>query len=170
MTRMTRLRFGGLFEILTFGDLGRLVKHLKHELRIRISEEIGLDTSDDRAGRLLQDYIFLIKDLRNAIAHDSVVYDGRYIKNPGLNNKCIDYIENVTSIRGINFTTFEDTLILICYFLKLFGVPKRQIKTLVNNYISVTTSFVSEMNDSSLTDRQIRADTLSKARKILLFL
>lgn len=159
-----------LFEILTFGELGSLVQHLKQELRVKISKEIGLDTSNDRAGKLLENYIFLIKDLRNAIAHDSVVYDGRFIKNPGLNRECITYMENKTSITGINFTTFEDTLILVCYFLKLFGVPKRQIKTLVNNYVSITTSFISDIDNPPLTAQQIRSDTLSKARRILSFL
>lgn len=71
----------GLFEILTFGDLGHLVDGLKRDLRITISKNLGLKLNDDRNAKNLQHFIFLIKDLRNAIAHDNVIYDGRFIKN-----------------------------------------------------------------------------------------
>lgn len=163
----------GLFEILMFGDLGQLTRCLKLDLRKKISQEIGLNLQNDKEARMLEHYIFLIKDLRNAIAHDNVVYDGRFIQNTkakGLRNDCITYLENKTSIKGINFNTIEDILILVCYLLKLLGVQKRQIKSLVNSYISLTKDFIADMNDPAITSKQIRSDTLSKANKILAFL
>lgn len=163
----------GLFEILMFGDLGNLVKCLKLDLRKQISKEIGLDLKADPRARMLEHYIFLIKDLRNAIAHDNVVYDGRFIKNTknkGVREGCITYLEEKTGISGINFSTIEDLLILVCYLLKLFGVQKRQIKSLVNGYIDITNNFIADINDTKITSYQIRIDTISKAHKILNFL
>lgn len=163
----------GLFEILMFGDLGNLVKCLKLDLRKRISKEIGLDLKKDPTARMLEHYIFLIKDLRNAIAHDNVIYDGRFIKNTkskGIRSGCITYLMQETGISNINFYNVEDLLILVCYLLKLFGVQKRQIKALVNRYIDITTEFIIDISDKKITSLQIREDTISKAHKILDFL
>lgn len=163
----------GLFEIITFGDFGKLVQCLKLDLRKKISSEIGINSVHDQDARILENYIFLIKDLRNSIAHDNVVYDGRFIKNKkasGVRKNAIKHLETETNIPGINFSNIEDLLILICYLLKRFGIQKRQIKSLVNSYVNLTNDFIADINDSDITDYQIRADTLSKAKKILLFI
>ena len=163
----------GLFEILTFGDLGNLVRFLKRDLRREISREIGISLNNDPHAKVIEQYIFLIKDLRNAIAHDNVVYDGRFIKNSkgrGIRKSCIQHLETETKITNINFSCIEDLLILICYLLKLFKVEKRAIKSLVNRYIDLTNDFINDINDPLITKRQIRVDTIAKAKKILVFL
>ena len=69
-----------LFEIMTLGDIGYLLSCLNSNVRESISKKIGLNLSADTNRTLVFKYVYLLKDLRNAIAHNSVVFDTRFNK------------------------------------------------------------------------------------------
>ena len=67
-----------IFEIITLGEFGNLISTLNLQIRKEISKDIGLNIAFDSNGILVQSIIFMIKELRNAIAHNNVVFDTRF--------------------------------------------------------------------------------------------
>ena len=67
-----------LFEIMTMGDLGYLLSCLTYSVRDDISKRLSINVSCDTDRQLIYKYIYTLKDLRNAIAHNSVVFDTRF--------------------------------------------------------------------------------------------
>ena len=64
-----------IFEILTMGDFGYLLSCLTIDMREKVSRAIGINLSSDTYRELLYKYVYALKDLRNAIAHNDVVYE-----------------------------------------------------------------------------------------------
>ena len=62
------------------GDFGYLLSCLTENVRKKISINIGLNLSSDTNYTLVYKYVYALKDLRNAIAHNDVVYDTRFRK------------------------------------------------------------------------------------------
>ena len=112
-----------LFEIIMMGDFGFLLSCLTYDVRDDISKRIGLNLSPDTNRQLIYKYIYTLKDLRNAIAHNSVIFDTRFrnIDPTKAMKKCL---EQAVGLSYVNFRTIGDYLILMCYFLKLLGVTK----------------------------------------------
>lgn len=67
-----------LFEIMTMGDFGYLLSCLTFDVRDDISRHLGLNLSADTNRELIYKYMYTLKDLRNAIAHNAVVFDTRF--------------------------------------------------------------------------------------------
>lgn len=131
---------GAIFEILTMGDFGYLLSCLIIDMREKVSRSIGINLSSDTYRELLYKYVYALKDLRNAIAHNDVVYDTRFKKmDPSRPMKQCLILE--MGMPYINFKTIGDYIILICYYLKLLKVSKTEIKSFIREFESV--SFVS---------------------------
>lgn len=61
--------------------------------------------------------IFTIKDLRNAIAHNNIIFDTRF-KTNNVNNRLKALLEVETNIQNINFNNIDAYIILITYILR----------------------------------------------------
>lgn len=134
-----------LFEIMTMGDLGYLLSCLKKDVREDISKRIGLNLSSDTDRQLLYKYIYTLKDLRNAIAHNSVVFDTRFRNidpTPAMKQCLISEI----GLPYINFKTIGDYVILMCYYLKMLHVPKTNIKAFIREFEKLTSEYRSSVN------------------------
>ena len=104
-----------IFEILTIGDFGYLLSCLTIDMREKVSRLLGINLSRDPHRELLYKYVFALKDLRNAIAHNDMIYDTRFRKtNPSKPMKQCLILE--MNMPYINFKTIGDYIILICYF------------------------------------------------------
>ena len=101
-----------IFEILTMGDFGHLLSSLTINMREKISRAIGLNLSCDTYRELLYKYVYALKDLRNAIAHNDVVYDTRFREmDPSRPMRQCLILE--VGLPYINFKTIGDYIILI---------------------------------------------------------
>lgn len=83
-----------------------------------------------------QRLIYSTKDLRNAIAHNDVIFDCRF-KSGNIDRQVKHAIENATGVTGLNFVTITDYLILIIYQLKLFHVTKTEMKRMIACFDSI---------------------------------
>lgn len=140
-----------LFEIMTMGDFGYLLSCLTYSARDRISKQLGLNLSCDTDRQLVYKYIYALKELRNAIAHNAVVFDTRFRSmDPGpAMKRCL---ENTIHLPYVNFKTIGDYVVLMCYYLKLLHVSKTEIKAfirsfekIINNYRSTVSPAVSSV-------------------------
>lgn len=153
-----------LFEVLMMGDFGFLLSCLTDSVRDDISKRIGFHLACDTGRQLVYRYIYLLKDLRNAIAHNAVVFDTRF-KNDKPNKAMKQCLIQEIGLPYVNFETIGDYVILICYYLKLLHVPKTEIKTFIRNFEKITDEYMNSVN-SSVTAMVIHPDL--KARMLSL--
>ena len=129
-----------IFEILTMGNLGYLLSCLTINMREKVSRAIGINLSCDTYRELLYKYVFALKDLRNAIAHNDIVYDTRFKKmDPSRAMKQCLILE--MGMPYINFKTIGDYIILICYYLKLLKVSKTEIIAFILECEKITNDY-----------------------------
>ena len=136
-----------LFEIMTMGDFGYLLSCLTYDVRDDISRRIGLNLSSDTDRQLIFKYIYTLKDLRNAIAHNSVVFDTRFRNidpTPAMKQCLISEI----GLPYVNFKTIGDYVILMCYYLKMLHVPKTEIKAFIRDFEKLTSDSGASVNPS----------------------
>ena len=131
--------------ILTMGDFGYLLSCLTIDMREKVSRSIGINLSSDTYRELLYKYVYALKDLRNAIAHNDVVYDTRFKKmDPSRPMKQCLILE--MGMPYINFKTIGDYIILICYYLKLLKVSKTEIKSFIREFEKITREYEASVN------------------------
>ncbi len=139
-----------IFEILTMGDFGYLLSCLTQDMRRKISREIGINLSCDTNCELIYKYVYALKDLRNAIAHNDVVYDTRFRKiDPSRPMRQCLILE--TGLPYVNFKTIGDYIVLTCYFLKLLHVSKTEIKAFVREFEKITAEYKNAVSVSVST-------------------
>ena len=163
-----------IFEILTMGNFGYLLSCLTIDMREKVSRAIGINLSCDTYRELLYKYVFALKDLRNAIAHNDIVYDTRFKKmDPSRAMRQCLILE--MGMPYINFKTIGDYIILICYYLKLLKVSKTEIIAFIRKFEKITNDYaISVKHDvSSITihpDLASRMDLLKNTKKFYLIL
>ncbi|MBQ4523795.1 MAG: Abi family protein [Lachnospiraceae bacterium] len=149
-----------IFEILTMGDFGYLLSCLTMDMREKISREIGINLSCDTYRELVYKYVYTLKDLRNAIAHNDVVYDTRFRKiDPSKPMKQCLILE--VGLPYINFKTIGDYIILICYYLKLLKVSKTELKAFIREFEKITQEYKNSVN-SNVSAVTIHPDLTSR--------
>lgn len=134
-----------LFEIMTMGDFGYLLSCLTYDVRDDISKRLGLNTSCDTGRQLVYKYIYTLKDLRNAIAHNAVVFDTRF-RNIEPTNSMKQCLKFEIGLPYINFKTIGDYMVLMCYYLKLLKVLKAEIQIFIKNFEEATENYKYAVN------------------------
>ncbi|MCD8109558.1 MAG: Abi family protein [Clostridiales bacterium] len=134
-----------LFEIMTMGDFGYLLSCLTYDVRDDISKSIGLNLACDTDRQLIYKYIYTLKDLRNAIAHNAVIFDTRF-RNIDPSKAMKQCLEIEIGLPYVNFKTIGDYVLLMCYYLKLLKVPKTEIKSFVRSFEKITDEYRASVN------------------------
>lgn len=127
------LHIWGIFELLSLGEFGHFVSCLNKPCREKNSIKLGIQQSDDTNSMMPQRLLYTTKDLRNAIAHNDVVFDTRF-KTGSIDKQISNAISNATSVSGITFDTITDYLVLLTYQLKLIGISKTELRRLIAGF------------------------------------
>lgn len=123
-----------IFEVINLGEFGFFLQCLNQNTRIAIAEDLNMHTTNhDQNGRIVEDIIFLIKELRNAVAHNSVVFDCRF-KKMNSPSRLKEYLQSETGINNITFDTIVDYFIIVIFLLKKLGVTKTELKQIVRKF------------------------------------
>lgn len=123
-----------IFEVISLGEFGFFLQCLNQTTRTEIAKDLGMHTtSHNQDGRIVEQIIFLIKELRNSVAHNSVVFDCRFRKsNPPSRLK--SYLQSETRISNIQFDNIVDYFIIVIFILKKLGITKTELKRLIRNF------------------------------------
>lgn len=100
----------------------------------------------------------------NAVAHNAVIFDTRFRKidvTPAM-RQCL-MLE--ISLPYINFKTLGDYVILVCYYLKLLKISKRDIKSFIHAFETITSDYKKEVNPS-VASKVIHADWPYRMEKL----
>lgn len=149
-----------IYELLSLGEFGHFVSCLNFPCRQAISSKLGIRASDDSNALLPQRLIYVIKDLRNAIAHNDVVFDTRFRTNK-IDRQVCNAISNATNVPNLNFETITDYLVLIVYLLSLLRISKNDSKRLISSYIECTERLRKAI-PANVYSQIIRTDNSSK--------
>lgn len=134
-----------LLEIMSLGEFANLLSCLTLDCREDISKRLGLNLRSDTNRELVYDYLYTIKDLRNALAHNAVIFDTRFRqKDPS--RAMTKTLADEMGLSYVNFKTIGDYLILICYYLKLLKIPKIEIKAFIREFEKITEDYKRAVN------------------------
>lgn len=136
-----------LFEIMTMGDLGYLLSCLTYDVRDDISRRLGFNVSCDTNRQLIYKYIYTLKDLRNAIAHNAVVFDTRF-RNIDPTSAMKQCLKLEIGLPYVNFKTIGDYIILMCYYMKLLKVSKTEINAFIREFEKIINRYVQAVNSN----------------------
>lgn len=108
-----------IFELLTLGEFSSLLETLGNDIIRDISANAGIDKHRDKSGRILCDAVDAVKDLRNAVAHNDAVFDGRFQvgESPSPLKR---YVESAAGVNNVDFRGITDYILLLCGMLKGF--------------------------------------------------
>lgn len=123
----------GIFEVMTLGEFGALFSCLNYTVRCSISKEVGLHQPSDTDGFLMKKIIFALKELRNAVAHNNVVFDTRFSRS-SIDSAVTSSLVNETGIHNITFKSIADYIILVVYLLKCVGTARRDMNRLIDDF------------------------------------
>lgn len=136
-----------LFEIMTMGDFGYLLSCLTYDVRDDISRRLGLNVCCDTNRQLIYKYIYTLKDLRNAIAHNAVVFDTRF-RNIDPTNAMKQCLKLEIGLPYVNFKTIGDYIVLMCYYMKLLKVSKTEINSFIREFEKITNHYRQAVNSA----------------------
>ena len=97
----------GIFEVLTLGEFGNLFSCLDGKIRRAVSVQLGLHQPSDSDAFLTRKIIFAIKELRNAVAHNDVIFDTRFSRS-SIDSALSNSLEIKTGIKNIRFKSITD--------------------------------------------------------------
>lgn len=137
LNKDVNLPIWAIFELLSLGEFGHFVSCLNTDCRRDVSKKLGIRQSDDSEAALPEKLIYAVKDLRNAIAHNDVIFDTRF-RTGHIDSQVGSAISNATGVRDIRFNTITDYLVLIVYLMKLMHVPKTELKKLITSFVECT--------------------------------
>lgn len=144
------------FEIINMGDLGKFISCLIYPVRDKISNQLSLKVSYDTDRQLVYKYIYLLKDLRNAVAHNAVVFDTRFREfdpNPSMKRCLVQEI----GLSFVNFKSIEDYVMLMCFYLKALEVPKGEIRSFIRDFEKIVDDYKKSVS-SSVASMVVRND------------
>ncbi|MFC5713838.1 Abi family protein [Thalassorhabdus alkalitolerans] len=124
-----------VFEILDMGNFGLFLKCLNEPIRIDNCNNIKLThASIVNDGNLVQDIIFTLKELRNSVAHNNVIFDCRFAGGTHAMNSVKTYVSVEVGVPNIEFKFLVDYFILVVLLLKKLGYNKTELKRIIKQF------------------------------------
>lgn len=153
-----------IFEIISLGDFAELIYCLNNDVRISVQEDLGLKTGSDTGNQLLSNIVFTLKSLRNAVAHNNVVFDTRF-KDREPNKNVLAWIHMELNISDINFKDIVDYVILICCILKKIECDNEMICKFVDEFRLIIDTAYKELS-SEIYMKIIPTNTRNKLESL----
>ena len=133
-----------IFEILSLGEFGTLFDCASTKVKLYVSKIMKLPTNLDSDGNITKIFIFTLKDLRNAIAHNNVIFDTRF-KTGKIDKRLVGLLEKELEIHNINFNYMDAYVSMITYFLIRMGETKDLCERFILEYQEQTEELRNEL-------------------------
>lgn len=112
------------FESLTLGEFGNFYSCSNKNIRNKVSQRLNLPVNLNDDGFLPAEIIFTLKNLRNAIAHNGIVFDTRFATSK-IPNRINRLLTQELKIKHIDFNYIISYVALIVYLLVNLGENKK---------------------------------------------
>ncbi|MBQ9538483.1 MAG: Abi family protein, partial [Treponema sp.] len=121
------------FESLTLGEFGVFLSCTNRNIKMAVSEKLGLRKSLNADGDILTDIIFCLKDLRNAIAHNGVIFDTRFARSK-VKPRISKLLQDEMGVSNVDFSFIVSYVVLIVYLLKTLKESSKDCRSFINEY------------------------------------
>lgn len=158
----------GIFEIMTLGEFGTFFSCLNYTVRSSVSRELGLHQPSDTDGFLTRKIIFALKELRNAVAHNNVIFDTRFSRS-NIDSAVTSSLINETGIQNISFKSITDYMILVVYLLKCVGTACKDMRRLIDDFQNELENFRKQL-PYPIYARIVATDTRRKINDLRQFI
>lgn len=149
-----------IFEMLTLGNFGDFVHCLEYNCRKQLSKDLRIYQAYDPKARLPETIIYTIRELRNAVAHNDVVFDTRFKTSKIAQALCKSLI-NDTKVTGIDFYSITDYLILVIYLGKNLGFSRMELNRAISGFVNAAETLRIQI-PFNLFSQIIHTDTRNK--------
>lgn len=151
------------FEVTTLGDLGAFIENLSVSDKRRLCENIGFDLHGGYNPILLVKSIYLLKDLRNAVAHNKPVFDCRFLTGGIPQSLCV-YFSDKFNIDGYDFTfnSITDYVALVYHFMSILQFTKTECNSLIRDYRKYVFSLQNSEFKESIFNEIFRDNDIEK--------
>lgn len=153
-----------LCEVMTLGHFGNLYVCLSADAKERVVRDLSMPTSVD-APRILAAMIFALKDLRNAVAHNGVVFDVRF-KTGSISKDVSNLLCSEFGVASVDFASVTDYLLLVVYLMRAIKCPTTECRQFISLYIEIVEHFRSEV-PYSVFSKIVPTDMRPKTRAAL---
>ena len=154
------------FELITLGTFGAFVSCLNSCYKISIAQTIGTyHSGEDADGTMLEKHIFIIKELRNSVAHNSVIFDTRF-RTLKVSNSIKDQLTRSFGVNRIEFNKIIDYLFLVLYYLKPLKFSKTDLRKLIKSTETAIQTLQEKLEDDSIFFSIIGTDYKDKIKKM----
>jgi len=143
-TRDDYVPIWAIFEILCLGEFGCFVESLQPQTRQLLSKKIGLYQPCDSDAKLVSKMIFMISGLRNAVAHNGIIFDTRFNRSK-ISSSIITCVEIETGIKNLDFSCIVDYAILITYLMKCLCASKSELRRFIQSFETTIEAFRSKV-------------------------
>lgn len=126
----------GIFEMISLGTFGKFIKASNRSVRGKISRSFGIGSNYDTSFEIPHRIIFALKDLRNAIAHNNIIFDTRFC-NVNIDHSLKSLILGETGIT-VDFKNIFDYVVLMTVVLKKLEYDNGDLQRLVDKFYSYT--------------------------------
>ena len=131
-----------IFESLTLGEFGTFFACANSDVTISsrnscFSATLHLPSNLDADGKITEYIIYALKDLRNAIAHNNIIFDTRF-RTGKINQRLGTLLETEVGIANLDFKYIYAYIILLTYVLRKMGESKTICKQFLNTFLSLT--------------------------------
>lgn len=156
-----------LFEVMTLGDFGLLYSCLDDRVKQTIVDDLRLPSKFD-SKKNLKSLIYLLKDLRNAIAHNKVVFDVRF-KTGKTSKALLESIREESGVKQFNLEEITDYVVLVTYLLRKLGCSKTECKRFTRSFSLLFEKYRSDL-PVNVYNKIIGTDARSKLRSLEVFI
>lgn len=156
-----------VFELLTLGNLVVLTRCMNDDIKDKVIEDLNLYISAfEENDSLISDLIDCIRGLRNAIAHNGVVFDCRF-KDSSTGKKLTEYFNIKMKVKNLEFNKIVDYLAVIILICSSLGYSKTELKRIVREFETSLNKLRNELNNNiSVYDKIIGTDVRTKINQI----
>lgn len=155
----------GLFEMISLGTFGKFIKASNSNVRSKISKSIGIGPNYDTSFEMPHRIIFALKDLRNAIAHNNIIFDTRFC-NLNIDHSIKSMILGETGI-VVDFKNIFDYVVLMALVLKKLDYDISDLQRLVDKFYSFTEKLRATLNNNISIFNTIFPTNLRKSVELL---
>lgn len=154
-----------VFELFTLGNLVFFTRCMNSTIKIQIITDLGLyHSSFDKNENLIGDLIDCLKGLRNAIAHNGVLFDCRFKEN-SVGKRLTEYFNIKMNVKDIHFNRIVDYLAVIVLISASLGYNKTELRKIVKTFEANLNELRQVLNVSTY-DKVIGTDVRKKLRQI----
>lgn len=123
-----------IFENIGLGDFAKFNQCLDYKTREKIAKKLDVFRTSDTKCQLLANSLYMIKELRNAIAHNSTIFDVRFQQEGSSKKDVKAWLKTETNIQDIDFKFITDYVILISCLIKKIDLNNDRANRLINDF------------------------------------